>query len=74
MASDLMAVAVCAIFARSGYFELFVDVPRAQTARWLRPRGDAEKRVFDNAAGGDCQHKRAAASRREAARPGSRSG
>ena len=36
---DLMAVALCAVFARSGYYELFVEVPRVHIARWSDPWG-----------------------------------
>lgn len=34
---DLMVVVVGAVFARSGYYELFVDVPRVHTGRWPDP-------------------------------------
>lgn len=31
---DAMVVVVCGACARSGYYELFVDVPRVHEARW----------------------------------------
>mgnify|MGYP001600886391 CR=1 FL=1 len=34
VAFDLLAVVVCALFARAGYYELFVQVPRIHMARW----------------------------------------
>jgi spore maturation protein SpmB len=39
MAFDLLALVLCTLFARSGCYELFVDVPRTHIARWYEPWG-----------------------------------
>jgi hypothetical protein len=39
VAFDLIAVILCALFARAGCYELFVDVPRVHIARWGDPWG-----------------------------------
>lgn len=37
IAFDLTVVVVCALFARSGYYELFVTIPGVHTGRWTGP-------------------------------------
>jgi hypothetical protein len=43
---DLAVVAGCALFARAGYYELFVDVPGIHTGRWPSPWSMPKTAVF----------------------------